>query len=375
MAIIRFLGRGTAVACAVSSVLAGCSSVEREQKLAATQSVAPINGQANGQTIGPVQTASADGQTTTQYKADLPVYGPVQVAGQTPPPGVQLASTAQTAGMQPTVALAKTTRLPIPMPAAADAMSVQSAAMASPAMAPLVAFAPAPGPAMMPPPVAPTTSTILASAQPASPAMQKGGRLVSPPIAPAVTEGRIQPAAASAIALDEPELTPDMVALQSVVPTPRPATATLAYASQPRAIAALSAMEFPPAPGEPMPTTASDAPPELNKLIKRYAGMYGVPESLVHRVVHRESKYDPKAYHKNGYWGLMQIKYSTAKSMGYEGPPAGLLDAETNLKYAIKYLRGAWLVADNKNDNAIKLYARGYYYDAKRKDMLDVLEK
>ena len=197
-----------------------------------------------------------------------------------------------------------------------------------------------------------------------------------------------------AIALDEEELTPDMVALQSVVPTPRPATltssaiagaatpaaasSTLAYAAAPRAVAAVSAMgnikDFPPAPGEPMPDTASNAPADLKKLIKRYAGLYGVPESLVHRVVHRESKYNPKAYHKNGYWGLMQIKYSTAKSMGYQGKPEGLLDAETNLKYAIRYLRGAWLVADNKNDNAIRLYARGYYYDAKRRDMLHVLK-
>ncbi len=70
----------------------------------------------------------------------------------------------------------------------------------------------------------------------------------------------------------------------------------------------------------------------------------------------------------------MQIKYATAKSMGYQGTPNGLLDAETNLKYAIKYLRGAWLVADNDPDDAIKLYARGYYFDAKRKDMLHVLE-
>jgi soluble lytic murein transglycosylase-like protein len=234
---------------------------------------------------------------------------------------------------------------------------------------------------------APATSTILAASRQQS-ASAKVGRIVSAGVAPAVTEGKIQPAAVAAIALDEPELTPDMVALQSVVPTPRPdrpiitmasapaaSTAALAYASAPNAVASLKAMEFPPAPGEPLPSTASEAPPELAKLIKRYAGLYGVPESLVHRVVHRESKYDPKAYHKNGYWGLMQITYSTAKSMGYEGPPSGLLDAETNLKYAIKYLRGAWLVADNQNDSAIKLYARGYYLDAKRKDMLHVLEK
>ncbi|MGK6312138.1 transglycosylase SLT domain-containing protein [Neorhizobium sp. DT-125] len=384
MAIIRFLGRGTAVACAVSSALVGCSSVDPEQKLAATQTAAPA-GQA-----APTQTASADGQLIIQYNSNL--SGNQQPQGAQPTPATAQLATAQplgAPGTQPTVALAKTARLPVPVPPAAEAASIQTAAMATPTMAPLVAFAAASTSAAFPPaPAAPTAATAAASI-PAAPspapatstilAASKGGRLTPAVIAPAVAEGRIQPAAAQAIALDEPELTPDMVALQSVVPTPRPDTSTLAYAAQPKAVAAVSAidsrMDFPPAPGDPLPATAADAPPELKKLIHRYAGMYGVPESLVHRVVHRESRYDPKAYHKDGYWGLMQIKYATAKSMGYEGPPKGLLDAETNLKYAIKYLRGAWLVADNKNDNAIKLYARGYYYDAKRKDMLHVLEK
>lgn len=373
MAIIRFLGRGTAVACAMSSVLASCSSVEREQKLAATQTQTPTN----TAVAGSVQTASADGQLTVQYRSDLPVSQQTQTAA---------AQLPGAPGTQPTVALAKTSRLPVPVPTAAEAASVQTVAMASATMAPFVALAPAQSAVATAMP-AKTTSTLVAATPPAAPtvpatstilASSKGGRLVAPTVAPAVSEGKIQPAAAQAIALDEPELTPDMVALQSVVPTPRPQrpdTSTLAYAAQPKAVAALSAMEFPPAPGDPLPTTAAAAPADLSKLIKRYAGLYGVPESLVHRVVHRESKYDPKAYHKNGYWGLMQIKYSTARSMGYEGPASGLLDAETNLKYAIKYLRGAWLVADNKNDNAIKLYARGYYYDAKRKDMLHVLEK
>ena len=39
----------------------------------------------------------------------------------------------------------------------------------------------------------------------------------------------------------------------------------------------------------------------------------------------------------------MQISHATARSMGYSGSPAGLLDADTNLKYAVKYLRGAYL--------------------------------
>ena len=63
-----------------------------------------------------------------------------------------------------------------------------------------------------------------------------------------------------------------------------------------------------------------------------------------------------------------------ARSMGYQGDNKGLLNAETNLKYAVKYLRGAYLVADKNHDQAVRLYARGYYFDAKRKGMLDVLK-
>lgn len=110
--------------------------------------------------------------------------------------------------------------------------------------------------------------------------------------------------------------------------------------------------------------------PELRALINQYADRYGVPEDLVQRVVIRESRHNPEA--RNGpYYGLMQILPATARSMGYEGSPKGLLDAETNLKYAVKYLRGAWLVSDGSQDRAVQWYARGYYYEAKRKGLLD----
>ena len=105
-------------------------------------------------------------------------------------------------------------------------------------------------------------------------------------------------------------------------------------------------------------------------LIGKYAAVYDVPESLIRRVVQRESGYNPKA--RNGpYLGLMQIRHDTARSMGYSGPASGLLDAETNLKYAVKYLRGAYVVAGYNSDRAMRLYARGYYYDAKRAGLLD----
>ncbi|SFD70068.1 lytic transglycosylase domain-containing protein [Roseivivax sediminis] len=109
--------------------------------------------------------------------------------------------------------------------------------------------------------------------------------------------------------------------------------------------------------------------PELRQLINEYADRYGVPRPLVHRVIVRESTHRPWA--RNGpYYGLMQILPATARTMGFRGAPSDLLDAETNLKYAVKYLRGAWMVSDGSHDKAVGWYARGYYYEAKRRGML-----
>jgi soluble lytic murein transglycosylase-like protein len=110
--------------------------------------------------------------------------------------------------------------------------------------------------------------------------------------------------------------------------------------------------------------------PELRAMIDRTARRHGVPSDLVHRVVIRESRHRPEA--RNGpYWGLMQIQAQTAATMGYRGPPEGLLDPATNLEYGVRYLRGAWLVADGDRDEAVGWYARGYYYEAKRRGLLE----
>ncbi|TCR83478.1 transglycosylase-like protein with SLT domain [Rhizobium sp. BK376] len=190
-------------------------------------------------------------------------------------------------------------------------------------------------------------------------------------------------------------LTPEMVAIQSVIPIPRPdqgntiPVTEVAYATPAPQLGYVDSrphydFNFDTSGPTVVPAVLSESyndddavvsPAEKNfigRLIQKYAKLYEVPESLIHRVVHRESRYNPSAYNKAGYFGLMQIKYNTAKSMGYQGPPKGLLDAETNIKYAAKYLRGAWMVSDNKPDNAVALYARGYYMDAKNKGMSDI---
>lgn len=109
--------------------------------------------------------------------------------------------------------------------------------------------------------------------------------------------------------------------------------------------------------------------PELRALVNKYAAIHGIPASLIHRVIQRESDYRPAA--RNGpYYGLMQILPQTARTMGHRGPASGLLNAETNLIYAGKYLRGAWLVSDGDEATAVSWYARGYYYEAKRRGLL-----
>ncbi|MFM2356455.1 MAG: hypothetical protein RLZZ528_2191 [Pseudomonadota bacterium] len=111
-------------------------------------------------------------------------------------------------------------------------------------------------------------------------------------------------------------------------------------------------------------------PAEVNRLISKYARLYDVPESLVHRVVKRESGYNPAA--RNGpYYGLMQILPQTAQTMGFRGNPSDLLDADTNLRYGVKYLRGAWLVSRRNPDKAVMWYSKGYYYEAKRLGLLE----
>lgn len=118
------------------------------------------------------------------------------------------------------------------------------------------------------------------------------------------------------------------------------------------------------------PIVTEEPKTEVDALISKYSELYEVPEPLVRRVVARESNFYPGAHHR-GHWGLMQMKPGTAKIMGFDGKAKDLLDAETNLKYGVKYLAGAYLVADGNEDKAVRYYSSGYYYDAKRKGLLE----
>ena len=111
---------------------------------------------------------------------------------------------------------------------------------------------------------------------------------------------------------------------------------------------------------------------ELDVALIRQAKRNGVPEKLVRRIIMRESKYDARA-RNHLYWGLMQISYPTAKSMGFKGTPQELLNPFVNLTYAVPYLANAFVIAGKQEDAAVRLYASGYYATAKARGLLSVL--
>lgn len=113
-------------------------------------------------------------------------------------------------------------------------------------------------------------------------------------------------------------------------------------------------------------------PQALDDAIVAAAKRHGVPEHLVRRIIMRESKYNPKARNRL-YWGLMQISYPTAKSMGFKGTPQELLNPVVNLRYAVPYLANAFVIAGKREDSAVRLYAAGYYFTARTRGLLAAL--
>ena len=118
------------------------------------------------------------------------------------------------------------------------------------------------------------------------------------------------------------------------------------------------------------PSEACAQRSQYEELVAKHAQANGVPVELVHRVIVRESRYRPGLVGRGGTIGLMQIKLSTARSLGYTGSAEGLRDPDTNLAYAVKYLAGAYHAAGGDHNRAVGYYASGYYYAAKRQRLI-----
>jgi soluble lytic murein transglycosylase-like protein len=115
----------------------------------------------------------------------------------------------------------------------------------------------------------------------------------------------------------------------------------------------------------PFSNVARAHDPQYDALVASHAKANNLPEALVHRMIVRESGYRPSLVSR-GNIGLMQIKLGTARSLGYTGTAEGLRDPDTNLTWAVKYLAGAYRVANGDHKRAMHYYASGYYAVAKR---------
>ncbi|MGE6785149.1 transglycosylase SLT domain-containing protein [Ensifer adhaerens] len=323
-----------------ATIVSGCSTVEHTSlaELTAVQTVTPL---------------AKPGTEMTAYA--LPTPDGVATA-------TSAALVAQTA--------ATTTGMATTYPVATD---LAQGAAAAPALVAVPAAKP--GDTMALAMVAPAKQTGAGAAIAAAEASGNATQLAATAISPVATKtARVQDLPVSTLAVaaamesdfdtGEPVGLETLVASRMIVPTERPKTGVIGSTVAAVANVIPDSMKF--------TKTPTSSRPELDKLIKYYADLNGIPVELVHRVVKRESNYNPRAYSKGNY-GLMQIRYNTAKGLGYDGPAEGLFDAETNIKYATKYLHGAWMVADNQHDGAVKLYASGYYYHAKRKGLLEEL--
>lgn len=111
---------------------------------------------------------------------------------------------------------------------------------------------------------------------------------------------------------------------------------------------------------KPAPVKRSAPKGKFGALIAKYAQQHGVPYALARAVVQVESTFRPNVTGGAGEIGLMQIKLSTARGMGYKGTRKQLYNPATNLYWGMKYLGKAHQLAGGSTCGTILRYNAGH---------------
>lgn len=96
------------------------------------------------------------------------------------------------------------------------------------------------------------------------------------------------------------------------------------------------------------------------ELIAKHAKANGLPVALARAVVRTESNFRVNARGRAGEVGLMQIKPSTARAMGYSGSTKALYNPDTNLRFGMKYLGLAHKLGDGSVCGTLLKYNAGH---------------
>ena len=120
-----------------------------------------------------------------------------------------------------------------------------------------------------------------------------------------------------------------------------------------------AALSISSAAGELGVTDPDAAHADLTRIVERQAREHGIPRELVESVIQIESGW--QKYARNGSAvGLMQIKASTARMLGYNGTTLGLFEPETNIAYGVKYLAKAFALSEGDLCHTLMRYQSGH---------------
>lgn len=111
-----------------------------------------------------------------------------------------------------------------------------------------------------------------------------------------------------------------------------------------------------------LPEAKPDAAGEagLRALVRREAEAQGLPPELAEAVATVESGFDPRAVGGVGEIGLMQVLPSTARMLGFAEPLPKLFEPETNVRYGVRYLAGAWRMTGEDVCASVMKYRAGH---------------
>lgn len=104
---------------------------------------------------------------------------------------------------------------------------------------------------------------------------------------------------------------------------------------------------------------ATGASASVRDMVRAEAVRQGVPVGLALSIAHHESNFRCSAVGRAGERGVMQIKPSTARGLGYRGPASGLNNCATGIRYGMIYLKMAYKKARGNAYKAAILYNGG----------------
>lgn len=110
----------------------------------------------------------------------------------------------------------------------------------------------------------------------------------------------------------------------------------------------------------PATTIGNANTPALESIVDRHASAHGIPADFARAIVQVESGWNPRLTGAAGEVGLMQIKYETARLIGYEGSRKDLFEPATNIKWGMRYLAGAWKLAGGDHCGTVLRYQGGH---------------